>query len=363
MRRTYGLWLLALGLKFAGASWDVSWHFRTIRESISPPHVVNGLGEVLFLSLLVHEWRHRTPERVPPLRIMLAGMLLWLVAVPFDELWHRLYGLDLTTWSPSHLLLFYGTGIAVTGLAWMFLVDLGWRPGVATFRIRDVRLRDKAVLAVFVLLAAEGFLFPLTYNEHTAVAVETARERPHELDPALLEMALTVPDPYFHGTPPWLYAVYCLGVAAVVALVARRALGAGWALLVLGGYAVVRFGVDALLGAGGWPQSVVPWQYVAIGLAWEAAWLLPLRAPTQAAVGAGLSTLAAYAYWERIQAVMLAVPVRVDSWAGGLLAALLGAALGWLLWDLAQSPRRQEPLLTTLRRGWAEGVAMVGRRR
>lgn len=352
MRGTYFLWLLALGLKFAGASWDVSWHFRTVRESISPPHLLNGAGELLFLGLLLNEWRRRTPERLLPLRIMIGGMLLWLAAVPFDELWHRIHGLDLTTWSPSHILLFYGTGIAVTGLALLFLVDLGWRPGRAP-DLRRAPFVEKATLALLVLFAAEAFLFPLTYNEHTTVAVETVALTPDALDPEIVEMAVASPDPWFHGTPRWLYPVYCIGAAALVMVVARRALGPGWGFAILGGYAALRLGVDIILGEAGWPQSVVPWQYLAIAIAWEVAWRLPARAQAQAATGAALSTAAAYAYWLAAPRFTLAIPIGAASWAGGLFAAFVGAALGWLAWEAAMAPPRAEPLTMAARRRWA----------
>lgn len=358
MRSTWMLWLLALSLKFAGASWDVSWHFRSVRETISGPHLLNGLGELLFIGLFVHEWRRRTPERTMPLHVTLAGMLVWAAAVPFDEAWHRMYGLDLTTWSPSHLMLFYGTATMVAGLVLLFLVDrLGWRPG-RTPDLARAPLRDKAVLALLVLFVAEAVFFPLAYNEHTAVAVETAQTAPDDLDPAILEMALTVPDPYFHGTPRWLYPVYCVGAVALIAVLARRALGGvGWTAAVLGGYALVRFSVDAALGAASYPQSVVPWQYVVMAVAWEAAWLLPARTATQVAVGVVLSTGVAYAYWGRIQEVTLAVPVSSVSWPAGLLAAVGAAALGSLLWDLAMTTPSPEPWGDAARRRWADAQA------
>lgn len=367
-RRTYALWLLALALKLAGASWDVSWHFRTVRESISPPHILNGAGEILFVVLFWHAWRHRQPHQLMPLRIMIVGMATWALAVPLDEAWHRIYGLDLTTWSPSHLMLFYGTAIAVAGLALLFASDIGWRPGKA-FDLRAQPWLARAILALFILFAAEAVLFPLTYSEHTTIAVDNAANHPERLDPALLEMALTVPDPYFHGVAPWVYPVYAVAAVAFVAVLARRFLpGPGWTLAILGGYVLYRGATDMILGAGEWPRSVVPLQYVPMALAWEAAWLAPARPRVRTAAGVAASTLAAYATWAWMPTVALAIPIGMASWPGALLAGAAAAALATYMADLAHDPAAGTgPVATAVRRRvavWeASARALVARRR
>src|SRR5206468_12774093 len=54
------------------------------------------------------------------LRLMQIGLLTFLVAAPLDVINHRVNGLDLTAWSPSHMMLYLGTGIMQAG------VLLGW---------------------------------------------------------------------------------------------------------------------------------------------------------------------------------------------------------------------------------------------
>ncbi|MDQ3987170.1 MAG: hypothetical protein M3280_11830 [Actinomycetota bacterium] len=44
-------------------------------------------------------------------------MLTTLVAAPFDNAWHEIYGIDVTIWSPSHLLAIFGIAAATLGLA------------------------------------------------------------------------------------------------------------------------------------------------------------------------------------------------------------------------------------------------------
>jgi hypothetical protein len=100
-----------------GTTWDVSWHARIGRDSFwIAPHVVVYTGTLLVLlatglGLAAELLRHRSgnsleaaARRVPRGLWMIAGGALWFVAsAPFDDLWHRLFGLDVTIWSPPHL--------------------------------------------------------------------------------------------------------------------------------------------------------------------------------------------------------------------------------------------------------------------
>src|SRR5207248_8723700 len=47
----------------------------------------------------------------------LAGwsIMLTVIAAPIDDLWHRLFGLDVTLWSPPHLLGLLGSGVNTLG--------------------------------------------------------------------------------------------------------------------------------------------------------------------------------------------------------------------------------------------------------
>src|SRR5260370_15791479 len=46
------------------------------------------------------------------------GMIITILAAPIDDLWHRLFGLDVTIWSPPHLMGILGAVIN----AWACLV-------------------------------------------------------------------------------------------------------------------------------------------------------------------------------------------------------------------------------------------------
>ncbi|MGW2200274.1 hypothetical protein ACWCSH_49225 [Streptosporangium sp. NPDC001682] len=46
-RLLYFRWLVALSFKVLGASWDVSWHFKWLRDDLTPPHLLNSVGTAI----------------------------------------------------------------------------------------------------------------------------------------------------------------------------------------------------------------------------------------------------------------------------------------------------------------------------
>ena len=99
-----------------GVQWDIQWHVLIGRDSFwIPPHLITyaGVSAAVFLSfgvLFWETWRGTGGVRVLGLRgsrgFQLAawGMAVTIIAAPIDDLWHRLFGLDVTLWSPPHLL-------------------------------------------------------------------------------------------------------------------------------------------------------------------------------------------------------------------------------------------------------------------
>lgn len=110
------MWILALAFKLVGSSWDVFWHFKWLRDDFAPPHVINTVGTGIAIGLvLAHTSTGYGVEQLS-LRIMQVGTGIFVVAGPIDVVNHRVNGLDLTAWSPSHLLLYLGTAIMVAGV-------------------------------------------------------------------------------------------------------------------------------------------------------------------------------------------------------------------------------------------------------
>lgn len=110
-----------------GIYWDIAWHIDKGRDTFfTPPHdfLYSGLAIVLLTSLYAL-WRDRrkTPAhlRVGPLwlhgGIMIVSIAAGLVLAfaPLDDLWHRVFGVDITLWGPMHLVGILGLTLASFG--------------------------------------------------------------------------------------------------------------------------------------------------------------------------------------------------------------------------------------------------------
>ena len=117
-----------------GLTWDIQWHMTVGRDSFwIPPHVMIyasvTLGVLVAFGVLALDTeRVRRGAPAPPsgLRVLglvgtrgfhLAawGLALVVLAAPIDDLWHRLFGLDVTLWSPPHLLGLVGSVVSTVG--------------------------------------------------------------------------------------------------------------------------------------------------------------------------------------------------------------------------------------------------------
>jgi len=132
------LWVL-LGANLLagwGVQWDIQWHVQIGRDSFwIPPHVMTYGGVTLIVlasfgvlarDTLRHLLARRAPEgteRVlgltgtPGFHLAASGIALTVLAAPIDDLWHRLFGIDVTLWSPPHLLGLLGVTINTVGCA------------------------------------------------------------------------------------------------------------------------------------------------------------------------------------------------------------------------------------------------------
>lgn len=130
------------GLLVAGQGFyaDVSWHIALGRddELMTAPHAGILLGLVMILGgavlgTLVATFERVEGLRVGALRVPVVLLPLWALGLgavsgfPLDEVWHGEYGVDVTMWSPTHMLMILGA--TFTGLAaWLILAGAGVRP-------------------------------------------------------------------------------------------------------------------------------------------------------------------------------------------------------------------------------------------
>lgn len=108
---------------FIGGAWDIQWHVEIGRDSLwIPPHLLVVFafttGILLVAALILYETglnvaghdlphtTHLGPFSAPAAAFAIFfGYLAALLSGAFDELWHRIFGIDATLWSPPHLLI------------------------------------------------------------------------------------------------------------------------------------------------------------------------------------------------------------------------------------------------------------------
>lgn len=113
--------------------WDIATHIDIGRDRfLTPAHIgiyssvlitsialaLSGLADHLVAGDSIFDAiRHPFRNLRPGIGVAGAGMVTVLVAAPLDNGWHEVYGIDVTIWSPPHLLAIFGIGAAALGLA------------------------------------------------------------------------------------------------------------------------------------------------------------------------------------------------------------------------------------------------------
>lgn len=213
--RTFGL-LIALGvfLFSIGGYWDASEHVVTgivpgVEDFLWPPHLMLYTG--FFLSFVVavaglvalakpnlaagirdpRLWVRRSPY--VGATVLAAGY--GLLSVPGDAIWHEVYGIDLTAWSPPHIFLVIAaasTAICAIGLL-----------------LQSVQGEDNRGTSLFVML-----VLAVTLSEAYLIGV--------------LEWELEVVTGLILARPAWLYPVIAGALAFLVLSLGRRLVPGPW---------------------------------------------------------------------------------------------------------------------------------------
>jgi hypothetical protein len=287
LRWIYTAWLGAFLLKMLGSSWDVSWHFRWLRDDLAPPHLLNSAGTAVVIGLVVfHSYSGYGVDR-RALRLMQWGIGMFLIAIPIDIVNHRINGLDITSWSPSHGLLYLGTAIMLAGAL------RGWWLYAAPGRVKDL------VSLGLSLFFVENVLFPNQHQEYGVLSLSAYLDGRTTAEPQLLDFAASqgqTPTQFMLPVPSWVHPAWLICAGLLSLLVARKVVGLRWtATTIAGTYLAYRAVMWLGLVALGFPPSVLPVVLI---------------------VGAVL--------------VDLAVTRRVPGWAAGLIVtgAVYGVAVG-----------------------------------
>lgn len=250
LRWIYAAWLGAFLLKMLGSTWDVSWHFRWLRDDLAPPHLLNSAGTAVVVALVIfHSYSGYGVDR-RALRLMQWGIGAFLIAVPIDLLNHRINGLDITSWSPSHALLYLGTAIMLAGAI------RGWWLYAAPGRVRDL------VSLGLWLFFVENVLFPNQHQEYGVLSLEAYDAGRTTAEPSLLDFAASQgqsPAMFMLPVPSWVHPAWLICAGLLSLLIARKVVGLRWtATIIAATYLAYRAVMWSGLVAMGFPPSVLP---------------------------------------------------------------------------------------------------------
>ncbi|MGH2955718.1 MAG: hypothetical protein ACRDL6_01825 [Solirubrobacterales bacterium] len=163
-----------------GMYWDISLHIDDGRDPgplANPAHyfILAGLFGVLLagvLGMALPRKRTRTSLEIAPGWHVPVGALIIAVcgaaslsAFPLDDVWHRIFGQDVTLWGPTHLMLIGGASLSVLG-AWALHVEgdeerrAAGRPLPWWTRARETILAGAFLVALSTFQAEFDFSVP-----------------------------------------------------------------------------------------------------------------------------------------------------------------------------------------------------------
>jgi len=340
----YRLWLVAFGLKMLGSTWDMSWHFKWLRDTAAPPHILNTIGTVIVVGLVIYQARFDIGVDAWAKRLMVFGTGTFLIAIPIDVINHELNGLDITAWSASHGLLYLGTAFMLLGCF------RGYWISTAPGRARTV---VGAVLWGFFL---ENVLFPAQHQEYGVLSLQAWRDGAPTAEPILLEFAAKqlgmseVNDATVAGfalpVDSWVYPLWIVGAAVLALVAARRYLGARWtATTIAAGYLAYRMVAWILLSGTSFPPSVPPFLLLAGAVVVDLAFLAIANGYLRAVLGAALVTTTTAAA-AALQELTIGIP-PIDYPAFVLAGAFLAVAWAGIAGPLRTASLVPAPLPAT----------------
>jgi hypothetical protein len=140
-----------------GMYWDISLHIDDGRDAgplANPAHylILFGLYGIFaagFLAIVLPEGKP-SPAAVrineswyAPLGgvAMMASSAFALIGFPLDDVWHRIFGQDVTLWGPTHLMLIGGAGLTLIGSAILLVEGRASSGSQTSWRARFLRGR------------------------------------------------------------------------------------------------------------------------------------------------------------------------------------------------------------------------------
>src|ERR1700754_1882653 len=175
-----GMIVVSLITALFGMLWDISIHIAQGRDPgplANPAHyfILAGLFGVFtagVLGIALPDKPTRTSLEIAPgwhapigaLMIAICGASS-LAAFPLDDIWHRIFGQDVTLWGPTHLMLIGGAALSVLG-AWALHAEgdevrrAANRPLPTWTRFREIILAGAFLVALSTFQAEFDFGVP-----------------------------------------------------------------------------------------------------------------------------------------------------------------------------------------------------------
>jgi hypothetical protein len=328
----------SLLVALVGMYWDIALHIDKGRDAgplANPAHyfILAGLFGIFSAGFLAMVLPRERPSGVA-IRIgrdwwaPLGGVLICacgafsLIGFPLDDVWHRLFGQDVTLWGPTHLMLIGGAAMTLVGIA---------------------------VLSVEGMRANAGAEVPMRELAHTRMARAVA------MTGGLMLGLSTFQAEFDFGVPQFqlIFQPLLLMVAAGVGLVLARVYAGAGAALGAAGFFILMRGALALVVGPVLGQTTPHFPlYIAEAVVVEAVALFvstrrPLRFGLVAGIGIGTVGLAAEWAWSHLWMPLpwpeSALPeVAILGFAAAVAGSIIGA---WIGIHLSPEPLERPVLL------------------
>jgi len=339
-------WGTLLGVALAvililGSSWDGDWHGRVGRDTFwIPPHLMIYSSITLFglVALGITAWTTlNVPKDAPGLlrlfgiqappgiALMGIGVVVSMMAAPFDDVWHRTFGIDVSIWSPPHFTGWVGFVVSFVGVLIALIQEFTETRADAVFP----RFKSPWALIAFAVTAG-GLLRIATIATFPGLSYSLSQN-----DTLLQEV------PIFH---PFLFALAAsVFMVPMIALIYRLAGRRGLIAAVAG---LIALAIVSMI----FVNIFTPMLREALGHPWRTSaddtgtrdlFLLPALysiLPALVALlfrperGARTGAIVGFVYWAQLAIYLVSVGrLEIGPAAGGLALCLsLGAATGWI---------------------------------
>jgi hypothetical protein len=233
-----------------GLQWDEALHITQGRDEgplANPSHylllqgIFGGFSAGVIAMAMADPRVPRSGLTLPGLwRVPIGGAItalgggVALLGFPLDDVWHRLYGQDVTLWSPTHVTMIAGMSISVIGIVILIVEGLRASGGHTRPDGRGMPIPRPE---------ARGFAGLLQSGSRLLLGV---------MAPASLLLVVSLLQGEFdYGVPQYrllLHPMILLGGASVALVAARIFFGRGAALAAVFGFLVIRSVIALLVG-------------------------------------------------------------------------------------------------------------------